>query len=145
MGKISVGESALVYLVADQLRVLAAHEIGNHVRADGGNEHHENRAHNAAPDTGQEYPPEGEEAARAEIASGLHEREVELLRGRVDRHDGERKERVHRHHENGAGIVVERSVRVRHAEHDQNVLKESLRVQKRAPGEYTNDEACPER
>ena len=145
MRQVAVRERALVDLVADQLGVASADEIGDHIRADGRDEDHENRAHHAALDARQEDLAKGEEAARAEVARGLEEREVELLGRRVDRHDRERQERIDAHDQDRAGVVVERRLRVRKAQRHEDVLQEAFRIQKRAPGEHAHDEAGPER
>ena len=145
MRQVAVGERALVDFVADELGVASAHEVGDHVGADGGDEHHERRAHHAAADAGEEYLAEREETARAEVARGLQEGEVELLRRRVDRHDRERQEGVDAHHEDRAGVVVEHRVRRADAEGHEHVLEEPVGVQERSPGEHAHDEARPER
>ena len=92
-------------LVADKDAVRAAEHLGNDIRANRRNEHHENGRNEPLPNTGKEYLAKRVEVLCSKISRGFKEREVEFLGRSVDRHDREREEGINRHeHDRCLGI-----------------------------------------
>ena len=79
-----------------------------------------------------------------EVAGGLEQALVELLRGGVDRQDREGQVRVHGDQEHRADVVQERGLGLHEAERDEEGLHRAVRVQERLPGEDAHEEARPE-
>ena len=144
VGQVAVDEDALGDLVADHLAARAADQVGDDVRAEGRDEDDQDGRQEAAPDAGQENLAEGLERPGAQIAGGLDQTEIELLRRGVDGQDGERQEGIDHDQDDRFGIIKEGGLGAGQPEGVQRVLDQALGMEKRFPGEDADEEACPE-